>query len=110
EPHVAAPRALEPRHDIGGDRLIGVADMRTAIGVADRGGDVERFIIFGHGRALAAGAGEGKYPSSPRRRGPLATSHHTDSGPRLRGGDDYLGRGASSARQLPISKPTIAPS
>ena len=87
QPHVAALGALEPRHHVGGNRFIGVADMRTTIGVADRGGDVERGAVFGHGRALAAGAREGK---------------------RQRAGCDE--RGASSARQLPISNPTIVPS
>src|SRR3546814_1128326 len=37
ESDVTAARALKPRHDIGRDRFISVADMRTAIGVADRG-------------------------------------------------------------------------
>jgi hypothetical protein len=46
EPHVAAHLALEAGDDIGGNRFIGVADMRLAVGIADRGGHV---IGFGHG-------------------------------------------------------------
>ena len=41
EEDVAARIALEARDRVGGDRLIGVADMRAAVGVGDRGGDVE---------------------------------------------------------------------
>ena len=41
EPHVAALRALKAGDDVGGDRLIGVADVRRPVGVADRGRDVE---------------------------------------------------------------------
>src|SRR3546814_18906042 len=81
ESDVTAARALKPRHDIGRDRFISVADMRTAIGVADRGGDVEGGALFGHSRALAAGAREGKRQRVVR-----------------------SGRGARSARHLPISK------
>ena len=35
-------RPLEARDRVGGDRLIGVADVRLAVGVGDRGGDVDR--------------------------------------------------------------------
>jgi len=49
EAHVAAHLALVARDRVGGDRLIGMADMRAAIGIVDRSGDVEG---FGHGRAL----------------------------------------------------------
>ena len=38
--------------DVGGDRLIGMADMRRAVGVADRGGDVEGVA---HGRRPSGG-------------------------------------------------------
>ena len=41
EPHVAALAALETRHRVGRDRLIGMADVRRAVGIADRGRDVE---------------------------------------------------------------------
>ncbi len=50
KPHVAPLRAAEARHDIGGDRFIGMADMRFAIGVGNRGGDI---IGFGHANPLA---------------------------------------------------------
>ena len=54
EADVAALRALEARDRVGGNRFIGMADMRRAVGVADRGGDVEG---LGHVRpALAAAA------------------------------------------------------
>lgn len=46
EAHVAAAEPLETCDDVGRDRLIGMADMRAAIGIADRGGDV---IGFAHG-------------------------------------------------------------
>src|SRR5687767_8183168 len=42
EPHVAALRALEAGDRVGGDRLISMADVWPAVGVADRGRDVER--------------------------------------------------------------------
>ena len=47
EAHVTAHQPLETRDDIGGDRLIGVADMRATIGIADRGGDIIRFAHGG---------------------------------------------------------------
>ena len=50
EPDVAAQLALEAGDDIGGNRFIGMADVRLAVGIADRGGDIER---FGHGRGLS---------------------------------------------------------
>src|SRR3546814_1876222 len=64
-PHVAAAHPLEPRHRVGGDRLIGMADMRATIGIADRGGDVEGGLIRGHARALAAAGREGKIGRAP---------------------------------------------
>jgi hypothetical protein len=52
EEDVAAAQALEARDRVGRDRLIGVADMRPAIRIADCRRDVEG---FGHGRCgLAA--------------------------------------------------------
>ena len=47
EEDVAAREPLEARDRVGGDRLIGMADMRRPVRIADRGGDVEG---FGHGR------------------------------------------------------------
>ena len=41
EEHVVAVQPLEPRHDIGRDRGVGVTDMRRAIHIIDRGRDVE---------------------------------------------------------------------
>ena len=40
EEHVAAVEPGKARDRVGGDRLIGVADMRRAVRVGDRGGDV----------------------------------------------------------------------
>jgi hypothetical protein len=63
EEDVVAVQALEARHRIGGDHLVGVADVRHAVGVADGRGDVERGFFgsghsfnldqFGEGIALA---------------------------------------------------------
>ena len=47
--HVAALLALETRNRVGGDHLIGMADMRAAVGIVNRGGDV---IGFGHAGVL----------------------------------------------------------
>ena len=49
EAHVAPRHALETGDDVGGDGFVGMADMRLAVGVADRGGDV---IGFGHPAGL----------------------------------------------------------
>ena len=46
EEHVVAVQPLEPRHHVGRDRGVGVADMRRAVHVIDRGGDVERSFIY----------------------------------------------------------------
>ena len=53
EAHVAALAALEARDRVGGDRFIGVADVRRPVGVADRGRDVEG---LGHAAAALAAA------------------------------------------------------
>ena len=52
EPHVFTQLPLEPRDHVGGNRLIGVADVRASVRIGDRGGDIE---WFGHGRALSFG-------------------------------------------------------
>src|ERR1700744_5671666 len=39
--HVLAVEPLKARQRVGRDRLIGVTDMRHAVGIGDRGGDVE---------------------------------------------------------------------
>ncbi|MCY1172255.1 hypothetical protein D9M73_123870 [compost metagenome] len=49
EADFAAQLALIARDRIGRDRLIGMPDMRTSIGIADCGGDI---IRVGHGRLL----------------------------------------------------------
>ena len=41
EQHVVAVDALEARDRVRGDHLVGVADMRRAVGVGDRGGEAE---------------------------------------------------------------------
>jgi hypothetical protein len=42
EADVPALRALKAGNDVGRDRFISVADVRRTVGIADRGGDVER--------------------------------------------------------------------
>ena len=42
EAHVEAVEPLEPGDRVGGDVLVGVPDVRRAVGVGDRGGDVVR--------------------------------------------------------------------
>ena len=49
EQHVATGLTLEAGDRVGGDHLIRMADMRTAIGIVDRGGDIER---IGHAALL----------------------------------------------------------
>ena len=43
EEHVVAVEPHEAGDGVGGDRLIGVADMRRAVRIGDRGGDVIGF-------------------------------------------------------------------
>jgi hypothetical protein len=66
---VAAVLALEARDRIGGDHLIGMADMRAAIGIMDCCRDVEG---IGHSAALGA-ARSGGNPTS-------AFNPHGDTG------------------------------
>jgi hypothetical protein len=40
EAHLAAHQPLEAGDDVGRDRLVGMADVRLAVGIMDRGGDV----------------------------------------------------------------------
>ena len=40
--HVVAVETLEPGDGVGGDVLVGVTDVRIAVGVGDGSGDVER--------------------------------------------------------------------
>ena len=52
EPHFATAKTLEPRDDIRRNGLIGVANMRAAIGIADGRGDVLRGgFALSHGLA-----------------------------------------------------------
>ena len=39
--HILAVKPLKPRHNIRGDRRVGVADMRNPVGIENRGGDVK---------------------------------------------------------------------
>ena len=48
EEDVLAVEPLEARDGIGGDRLVGVADVRLAVGIGDGRGDVE-FRLPAHG-------------------------------------------------------------
>src|SRR5947209_1405902 len=52
ETDVAALLPLEPGDRVGGDRFIGVTDVRRAVGIADRRRDVER---LGHGGCPSRG-------------------------------------------------------
>ncbi len=45
--HLAALKTLKARHHVGRNRRVGVADMRCAIGIEDRGRDIEA-LFFGH--------------------------------------------------------------
>src|SRR4051812_27074115 len=47
EEHVLAVEPREARDGIGGNRLIGVADMRIAVRIRDGGGDVEGIALSG---------------------------------------------------------------
>ena len=53
EEHLVAVQPLEARHHVGRDRGVGVADMRGAVHVVDRRGDVE---ALAHGGVIADGA------------------------------------------------------
>jgi hypothetical protein len=69
EEHVAAIEPVEARDRIRGDRLVGVADMRAPVGVADSGGDVER---LGHRSGFSDSVAGGK-----RGEQPAQFEHHT---------------------------------
>ncbi|MNU62121.1 hypothetical protein D3C71_513380 [compost metagenome] len=47
EEDVFSIKALEARHGIGRDKFVGMADMRLAVRIGNRGGDVERRLV-GH--------------------------------------------------------------
>ncbi|MGY3393286.1 hypothetical protein ACVWW6_005877 [Bradyrhizobium sp. USDA 3311] len=47
EEHVLAVEPCKACQRVGGDRLIGVADMRVAVGIGDRGRDVEDVVARG---------------------------------------------------------------
>ena len=49
ETDIAAHQALKPRNCIGGNRLIGVANVRTTIGIGNGGCNVEGFTRHGSG-------------------------------------------------------------
>ena len=46
EPDVESVEPLEPRDRVGGDVFVGVPDVRGAVGIGDRGGDVVRARSF----------------------------------------------------------------
>ena len=93
EAHVAALAALEARDRVGGDRLIGVADVRRTVGIADRGRDVEG---LGHVRpALAAAC----LALQGRRFG------HRPRGCRRAGTRSPPGRATGAARSPPARAP-----
>ena len=51
EEHVLAVEPLEARDGVGRNRLVGVADVRLAVGIGDRGRDVE-FRAPAHGTSV----------------------------------------------------------
>ena len=57
EEHVLAVEPRKARQHVGRDRLIGVADMRNAVGIGDGGGDVEDVVARrrGNGRCRLRG-------------------------------------------------------
>ena len=55
EEHVLAVEPLKPRQRVGRDRLVGVADMRNAVRIGDRGGD-EVGVALGSHRRLGRGS------------------------------------------------------
>src|SRR5689334_8518729 len=66
KPHVPTLLTLEARHRIGRARLVSVTDVRWAVGIADRRGDVER---FGHGLASHLAARDLCIKERPPRQG-----------------------------------------
>ena len=62
EEHLAPVQPHEALDGVGGDALIGVADMRRAIGVGDGGGDVETAAGHGISRVRSGCAVRGAWP------------------------------------------------
>ena len=61
EEHIAAFEPHEAGDGVGGDRFIGVADMRRAVRICDRGGDVIGLAAFrGHDGLVSTARGLGK--------------------------------------------------
>ena len=90
EEHILAVEPLKPRQRIGRDRLVGVADVRNAVGIVDRGGD-EIGVALGGERRLGGGS------RLRARRGWLCTFSY--GGCRY-GGDRFLRRYRARLRRL----------
>ena len=58
EEHVVAVEPHEAGDGVGGDHLIGVADVRLAVGIGDRGGDVIRLALETPSRVAARSVDE----------------------------------------------------
>ena len=94
EADVAPCAALEARDRIGRDRLIGMADMRRPVGIADRGGDVEG---LGHAAAGPSGGGLALQGSAAARPRPACRRAGRRSPP---------GRATGAARSRPARAPS----
>ena len=66
EEHVHALQAAEARKRIGGDGLIGVADMGRVVRIGDGGGDVIGVLVGHGGDGIASAARLGKRARSIR--------------------------------------------
>ena len=67
EEDVVAVQPLEARHHVGGDRGVGVADMRRTVHVIDRGRDVDSLGHWSSSVGAASGrAGEHADPGDDR--------------------------------------------
>ena len=43
QPDIASAQSVKAGNGVGSNRLIGMADVRTTVGIADRGGDIKGF-------------------------------------------------------------------
>src|SRR5690606_18969746 len=60
EPDILAVEALETRQSVGRNQLISMSDMRLAVRVSNRGGDIEFFTAHcGPGLSMIENASEG---------------------------------------------------
>ena len=73
EEHVVAVEPLEARNGVGRDGFVGVADMRRAVRVRDRGGDViglaGRVLFGGHEGRYQPRVASASKPKTPKTKG-----------------------------------------